>query len=203
MADKKKVLVVGASGSIGKYVADGISKHHDVIRASRTSGDINLDIRDKDSIESAFKKLQKLDAVVCAAGETFWGDLDEITEEDFYKGIKGKMMGQINLVLIGKNYINENGSFTLTTGILSENPVQGSVNSTTVNNAIHGFVLSASRELKRGIRINAVCPGLVEASVKELGHLFPGFVSVTMDRVAKGYLKSVDEIITGQVIKIY
>ena len=165
MADKKKVLVVGASGSIGKYVACEIEKKHNVIRASRTSGDINVDIRDKSSIKSIFKKLGKIDAVVCAAGETFFGDFNEITEEDFYKGIKGKMMGQINLVLIGKNHINENGSFTLTTGILSEKPIQGAVNSSTVNNAIHGFVLSASRELKRGIRINAVCPGLVEASV--------------------------------------
>lgn len=203
MADRKKILIVGASGSIGKYVASEIAKKHDVIRASRSSGDINVDMQDKNSIESAFKKLQKLDAVVCTAGETFFGDFNEITEEDFYKGIKGKMMGQINLVLIGKNYINENGSFTLTTGILFEDPIQGAVNSTTVNNAIHGFVLSASRELKRGIRINAVCPGLVEASVKELGHLFGGYDVVPMDRVAKGYLKSVDGISTGQIIRVY
>lgn len=203
MADKKKILVVGASGSIGRYVASEIEKRHDVIRASRTSGDVNVDMRDRNSIESAFKKLKKLDAVVCTAGETFFGDFNEITEEDFYKGIRGKMMGQINLVLIGKNYINENGSFTLTTGILSEKPIKGAVNSATVNNAIHGFVLSASKELKKGIRINAVCPSLVEASVKDLGHLFSGFNVVPMDRVAKAYLDSVDGAVTGQVIKVY
>ncbi len=203
MPDKKKVLVVGASGTLGKYVSDELSKKHDIIRASRFSGDINIDITNKESIKSAFKKLGNLDAVVCAAGETFWGDFNQITEDDFYKGIKSKMMGQINLVLIGKDYINENGSFTLTTGILCENPVQGSVNSTTVNNAIHGFVLSASRELKNGVRINAVCPGLVEVSVEQLGHLFSGFKPVPMYRVVQGYLKSVDGTTSGQVIKIY
>ena len=203
MVNKKKVLIIGASGSIGKYVADGISKYHDVIRASRTSGDINVDIANEESIRSAFKKLRDLDAVVCTAGETFWEDLNQIKEEQFYKGIKSKMMGQINLVLIGKDFINKNGSFTLTTGILSEKPVQGSVNSTTVNNAVHGFVLSASKELKNGLRVNAVCPGLVEVSVQQLGHLFPGFVPVTMDKVVQGYLKSVDGTTSGQVIKVY
>lgn len=203
MTSKKKILVVGASGSIGKYVASELAKEHDVIRASRTSGDINIDMKDRNSIESAFKKLKKLDAVVCTAGETFFGDLNEIKEEDFYKGIKGKMMGQINLVLIGKDFVNDNGSFTLTTGILSERPINGAVNSTTVNCAIHGFVLAASRELKRGIRINSVCPGLVEASKEKLGHLFLGYNVIPMDRVASGYLKSVDGIITGQVIKVY
>ncbi len=203
MSYRKRVLIVGASGSIGKYVADGISKEHDVIRASRASGNINIDITNEKSIKSAFKNLGNLDAVVCTAGETFWGDFNQITEDEFYKGIKSKMMGQINLVLIGKDYMNENGSFTLTTGILSENPVQGSVNSTTINNAIHGFVLSASKELKNGLRINVVCPGLVEASAQQLGHLFPGFIPVTMDRVVQGYLKSVDGITSGQVIKIY
>lgn len=203
MANRKKILIVGAFGSIGKYVSSELEKRHDVIKASRTSGDINIDMREKSSIESAFKKIGRLDAVVCTAGETFFGDLNEIKEEDFYKGIKGKMMGQINLVLIGKDFVNDNGSFTLTTGILSERPINGSVNSTTVNCAIHGFVLAASKELKRGIRINAVCPGLVEASKEKLGHLFPLYNVIPMDRVAGGYLKSVDGITTGQVIKVY
>lgn len=203
MSNKKKVLVVGASGTLGKCVSDELSKKYDVIRASRSSGDINIDISNKESIKSAFKKLGKIDAVVCTAGEVFFGDFEKLTEEQFYKGIESKMMGQINLVLIGKDYINDHGSFTLTTGILVDEPISGSANSTTVNNAIHGFVLSASKELKRGIRINAVCPGLVEASVNELGHLFPGYDVIPMSRVANGYLKSVSGIATGQVIKIY
>ena len=200
---KKKVLLVGAFGNIGKCVAEELSKKHDVIKASRKSGDINIDITSVESIKEAYKKLGKLDAVVSCSGETYFGDFDKITEELFYKGIKSKMMGQINLVLIGKDLISDGGSFTLTTGILSEDPVLGSVNSTTVNNAVHGFVLASSKELKRGIRINAVCPGLVEVSAEKLGPFFPGHVPVSMSRVSKGYLKSVDGICNGEVIKIY
>jgi NAD(P)-dependent dehydrogenase (short-subunit alcohol dehydrogenase family) len=203
MSNKKKILVIGAFGNIGKYVAEVLSKKHEVIKAARKSGDINIDITSVDSIKEAYKKLGKLDAVVSCAGETFFGDFETVTEEQFYKGIKSKMMGQINLVLIGKDYISENGSFTLTTGILSEDPVKGSVNSTTVNNAVHGFVLSASKELKKGLRINAVCPGLVEVSAEKLGAYFPGHVPVPMNRVVQGYVKSVDGICTGEVIKIY
>ena len=198
-----KVLIVGASGNIGKFVTDELSKKHEVITASRNSGDIKVDLTSASSIKDMYKKLGKLDAVVCTAGETYFGDFDEITEEKFYIGVKSKMMGQINLVLTGKDFINDNGSFTLTTGILTYDPVRGSVNSTTVNNAIHGFVLSASRELKRGIRINVVCPGLVEVSVKELGQFFPGFTPIPMWRVAEGYVKSVEGTKSGEIIKIF
>lgn len=200
---KKKILLVGAFGNIGKYVAEELCKKHDVIKASRKSGDINIDITSIDSIKDAYRKLGKLDAVVSCAGETYFGDFQTVTEEQFYKGIKSKMMGQINLVLIGKDYITDNGSFTLTTGILSEDPVCGSINSTTVNNAVHGFVLSSSKELKKGIRINAVCPGLVEVSAEKLGSHFPGHLPVPMSRVVQGYVKSVDGISTGEVIKIF
>ena len=198
-----KMLIIGASGDIGRYVAEELSKKHELIKASRSSGDIKLDLTSVNSIKDVYKKLGKLDAVICTAGETYFGDFDQITEEQFYKGIKSKMMGQINLVLVGKDFINDNGSFTLTTGILSEDPVRGSVNSTTVNNAIHGFVLSASKELKRGIRINVVCPGLVEASREKLGSFFPGFVPVPMWRVVQGYIKSVEGIGTGEIIKVF
>jgi len=203
MSNKKKILLIGAFGNIGKYVAEELSKTHDVIKAARKSGDVNIDITSVDSIKDVYKKLEKLDAVISCAGETFFGDFETVTEEQFYKGIKSKMMGQINLVLIGKDFISESGSFTLTTGILSEDPVRGSINSTTVNNAIHGFVLSASKEFKKGLRINAVCPGLVEVSAEKLGPYFPGHVAVSMDRVVQGYVKSVDGICTGEVIKIY
>ena len=203
MPNKKKILLVGASGNMGKCVAEALCKNHDVIKAGRKTGDINIDITSIDSIKEVYKKLGKLDAVISCAGETYFGDFQTVTEEQFYKGIKSKMMGQINLVLTGKDYISDNGSFTLTTGILSDDPVQGSINSTTVNNAIHGFMLSASKELKKGIRINIVCPGLVEVSAEKLGSFFPGHSPVSMSRVAQGYIKSVDGLCNGEIIRIY
>ena len=111
-------------------------------------------------------------------------------------------MGQINLVMLGKTKINEGGSFTLTTGILHRDPIREGTALSMVNSAIHGFVLGASIELKKGIRINAVSPELVEDSATELGPYFPGHVPVPMKDVVQGYLKSIEGFGTGQIIEV-
>jgi NAD(P)-dependent dehydrogenase (short-subunit alcohol dehydrogenase family) len=150
-----------------------------------------------------YKAVEKIDAVICAAGPVAFAPFDKITEEDFYVGIRGKLMGQVNLVRIGQKYINDNGSFTLTTGILVDEPIVGSAAGTMVNGGINSFVLAASQELPRGIRINVVCPTEVEDSVGEFGDAFAGFTPASMERVVNGYIRSVEGKITGRVIKIY
>ena len=132
-----------------------------------------------------------------------FGSLADLTEEDFYVGIRGKMMGQVNLVRIGQKYINDNGSFTLTTGILADDPIEGSAAVSLVNGGVNSFVLAAAQELKRGIRINAVCPTVVEDSAEMYADYFPGFDPASMDRVVNGYVRSVEGLITGRIIKIY
>jgi hypothetical protein len=64
-------------------------------------------------------------------------------------------------------------------------------------------VIGAAPELSRGIRLNVVCPGLVEDSYAALGAYFPGHAPVSMDKVVKAYQKSVEGIVNGQVLKVY
>jgi NAD(P)-dependent dehydrogenase (short-subunit alcohol dehydrogenase family) len=125
-----------------------------------------------------------------------------MTPANFQKGLNSKLGGQISLVLIGKDYIKPNGSFTLTTGILSDDPVFGSANLAAVNAAVNGFVLAAACELENGVRINAISPGVVEDS-PEMFDDFPGHIPVAMDRVVSAYRKSVLGIMTGQVIRAW
>lgn len=198
-----KIVVVGGNGTIGKAVCNRLKGKHEVIVAGRTSGDISVDISDIKSIQLMFEKLGKVDAIVSCAGATKWAAFETMTEEDFYIGIKSKMMGQINLVRIGKDYLTENGSFTLTSGILAEDPVYMSTNASMVNSAINGFVLAVSLELKNGLRINAVSPGLVEDSADKIGDAFPGHTPVPMAKVANGYLRSVGGKRTGEIIRVY
>ena len=117
-------------------------------------------------------------------------------------GIRKKMMGQINLVMIGKEFIHDNGSFTLTSGILAEDPIPKGTGFSMVNGALHGFVTGAAIELSRGIRINVVSPGVVE-DAEELFPFFPGHNPVSMERVVSGYVKSVEGKINGEIIRIY
>ena len=198
-----KIILVGASGTIGQKVYENLATRHEVVKASAHQGDIIVDITEYGSIKRMYKAVPDVDAVVCAAGAAHFGPFESMTEDDFYIGIRDKMMGQINLVMIGKEFLNDRGSFTLITGILSEDPIRMGVGLSTVNGAINAFVKAAAIELKRGLRINVVCPGLVEDAVEKYGRYFPGHNPVSMDHVVNGYLKSIEGAITGEVIKIY
>jgi NAD(P)-dependent dehydrogenase (short-subunit alcohol dehydrogenase family) len=197
-----KIIIVGATGTLGSKISAELGKRHDIIRVGSKSGDFQADITSSDSIRSFYKEVGPFDALVSATGSGHFGPFDQMTEDDFYKGIKSKMMGQINLVMLGKDHINENGSFTLTSGILHNDPVAGSVGLSFVNGALNSFVIAAANELKRGIRLNVVSPGLVEDSVESLGAYFPGHIPVSMNRMVSGYVKSVEGNITGKVIEL-
>jgi NAD(P)-dependent dehydrogenase (short-subunit alcohol dehydrogenase family) len=198
-----KVLIIGGKGTIGKKVSEHFSKKHDVIVGGRNSGDVILDIANSDSIKTMFEAVGNVDAVVCIAGETKWATFDSLTEEDFYIGLRSKLMGQVNLVRIGQRYINSGGSFTLTTGILADHPVMFTTSAAMVNGGIHSFVKAAALELPNGIRINVVSSGLVEDAVDKYEAYFPGHNPIPMKKVINGYVKSVEGKQTGEIIRIY
>jgi NAD(P)-dependent dehydrogenase (short-subunit alcohol dehydrogenase family) len=198
-----KILIIGGKGTIGKKVSDHFSKNHDVLTAGRNSGDISVDITDSQSIEAMFESAGKVDAVVCIAGEAKWAAFDSMTEEDYEFGLKNKLMGQVNLVRIGRPYLNPGGSFTLSTGILADHPVELTSSPAMVNGAIHSFVKAVSLELQNGIRINVVSSGLVEDAVEKYEAYFPGHNPIPMRKVINGYVKSVLGKGTGEIIRMY
>lgn len=198
-----KIIIVGATGTIGKVVTEELKKRHEVISVGSKSGDYQVDITSLESIQNLFKQIGNFDALVSTTGSAFFGPFSELTSEKMYEGINSKLMGQVNLVLEGRKYINPKGSFTLTSGILSEDPIKMGTALSLVNGAINSFVIGAAVELENGVRINAISPGVVEDSRDYYGPYFPGHVPVSMDRVAAGYTKSVEGAITGQVVNIY
>ena len=198
-----KILIIGGNGTIGKKVSAYLSKKHQVIIGGRNSGDTTVDIADRKSIEAMFASIGNVDAVVCIAGEAKWADFETLSEEDFYIGLRSKLMGQVNLVRIGQNFLNPGGSFTLTTGILADHPVVMTTSAAMVNGAIHSFAKAATLELKNGIRINVVSPGLVEDAVEKYEAYFPGHNPISMRKVVNGYVRSVEGKGTGEIIRMY
>ena len=198
-----KILIIGGNGTIGKKVSAHFSKKHEVIIGGRNSGDTTVDIADSSSIEAMFASVGKVDAVVCVAGEAKWAEFDTMTEEDFYIGLRSKLMGQVNLVRIGQKYLNAGGSFTLSTGILADHPVVQTTSAAMVNGGIHSFAKAAALELKNGIRINVVSSGLVEDAVDIYEAYFPGHNPIPMKKVINGYVKSVEGRGTGEIIRMY
>ena len=197
-----KILIIGGNGTIGKKVTERLSVKHEVIVAGRNSGDVNVDFSESKSIKSMFETIGKLDAIVAIAGDAKWDKFNNLSEEDFYIGIKSKLMGQVNVVRIGKEFLNHNGSITLSTGILADDPVDMTTSAAMVNGGIHSFVKAVALELENGIRINAVSSDLVEDAYEKYKDYFPGNTPVSMDKIVDGYVKSIEGKITGRILRI-
>lgn len=195
-----RILIVGGSGTVGKAAARELSRRHEIIHAGRSSGDLTVDAMSEESVKAMYAKLGKVDAVITTVGHVHFGPVATMTPEQFRKGLNDKLMGQVNIVLLGMNNVNDNGSFTLTSGILDRDPVRQGANAATVNGAIGAFVKGAAIEMPRGLRINTVSPGLLEDSAVKYDGFFPGHEPVTAARVGLAYAKSVEGALTGQVI---
>ncbi len=197
-----RVLIVGAEGTVGKAATAGLGSRHEIVTAGRTSGNVKVDLMDIASVQAMYKKVGKIDAVVACTGHSHFGPVVTTTSEQFLNGLKDKLMGQINLVLAGLEHVNDNGSFTLTSGILSRDPIRQGSNAAAADGAIDAFVISAAIEMPRGIRINAISPGLLQESAKKYDGYFPGHSPVSSQRVGLAFAKSVEGALNGQVITV-
>lgn len=194
-----RILLVGASGTVGQAACDVLSRRHDIVKAGRTSGDVTADLMNEDQVRAMYARVGKVDAVVACAGHVHFGPVATMTPGQFRKGLDDKLMGQVNLVLLGMAHVNDGGSFTLTSGVLDRDPVRQGANAAAVNGAIGAFVRAAAVDMPRGIRINAVSPGLLEESVHKYEGFFPGHEPVSSARVGLAFVKSVEGGLTGQV----
>lgn len=198
----KKILLIGASGAIGQAVAKNLGARHQLITAGRSSGDHRVDLTDDASVAALLEAVGKVDAIVSATGSLHFGPLTEMTAEQFNIGLQDKLLGQVRLALRGQHHVNDGGSITLTAGVLSIEPVRMGANATAVNAALEAFAVAAAIELPRGIRINTISPTLLTESVAAYGALFPGFETVSAERAALAYQRSVEGPQTGRVYRV-
>jgi len=193
-----RIILIGGNGTIGSAVYDLLSLNHEVIKASRSSSDLTVDISSPDAIKKMFSHAGKFDAVVSAAGQARFNALAELSDEDFAFCLANKLMGQVNLVRIGREFIADGGSFTLTSGILAQKPMLGSAAISLVNAGLEGFARAAALEMDRSIRVNVVSPPWVRETLEKMGKdPLPGMPAA---QVAKAYQKSVEGNRSGEVI---
>lgn len=198
-----RILIIGGEGTLGRKLKEYFKKDHELIIAGRTGGDVLVDIAQSSSIKEMFENTGELDAVICVAGEAKWAPFDELSEEDYYIGIRSKLMGQVNLVRLGKEYLNKGGSITLTSGILADDPVALTSSAAMVNGALHSFVRAVVLDLQNELRVNVVASGLVEDAVEKYRDYFPGHHPIPMEKMLRGYIRSVEGKGTGEIIRIY
>jgi len=194
-----RILVVGASGTIGRAVVAALSAGNEIISASLRKTTIKVDIADPSSIRQMYRSLGRLDAVVCAAGQAKFAPLAQLSDADFHFCLDNKLMGQVNVVRFGFEHVADGGSFTLTTGILAQAPMPGSAAISLVNAGLEGFVRAAALEAPRNIRVNAVSPPwlteTLQALKMEISHGLPAAA------VARAYVRSVTGTDTGSTLQ--
>jgi NAD(P)-dependent dehydrogenase (short-subunit alcohol dehydrogenase family) len=175
---------------------------HQVVSVGRNSGDVQADISDMASLKKLFATIGPFDAVANAAGDVFPGPFEELTDEQWAKSIAGKGMGQINLVRAALPHIADQGSFTLISGVLTDEYMHGSTIGTTINHMVEGFVKAAAVELPCGVRINCISPTVLSESVAYHAY-FTGFTPVPAAEVALAYLRAISNPITGRILKLH
>lgn len=183
-----KVLIIGAEGNIGRIISRELGKKYEIITAGRNSGEIRADLSSPASITEMFSKLQNIDACICVAGQSYLGDFHSMTQEDLQLSIQDKLIGQVNLVSIGMDYLNDKGSFTLISGRMGDQPSKFSVGKAISNGGINSFTRAAAMEMPRGIRLNTVSPGKIS--------------DITIEDLTAAYLQSIEGQINGEIIKV-
>lgn len=194
-----RVIVVGATGTIGKAIVAALGSRHDVVPIGHRAGAHRVDLADPRSVEDMYRGVGQADAVVSAAGLASFGPLATLTEEQFALGLTNKLMGQVNLVRLGIPYVRDGGSFTLTSGILARQPIPGSSAISPVNAALEAFARAAALEMPRSLRINVVSPPWVSETLTAMGRDPGGGLAAA--RVARAYVESVEGAASGATLE--
>jgi len=201
-----KIVIIGATGTIGSAVVSAFEAQHQVIKVGHSSGDYQMNIADPASIKATLAAIYQqhgsIDALISTAGKVSFNPFNEIDDQGWAMGIDNKLMGQINLVRYAQEYLTTGGSITLTTGVLSDEHILTGVSAAAMNGAINAFITAVAPVLPNQLRINAISPTLLEESVHLYQDYFPGFVPVSAQKVAQAYVRSVLGINNGKIMKV-
>ncbi|PZG07418.1 short chain dehydrogenase [Nonomuraea aridisoli] len=191
-----KVLVIGATGTLGGAVAAALETRHEVVRASRR-GDVRVDMTDVASVDRLFTELGPVDAVVCCAVGGAMAPLIGSSDATFWDGLQGKLIGQVNLVRRALTHLTAPASVTLTSGRFPE-PVPGSALGHLINTGLEAFVHAAAVETPPGVRLNVVSPGWIRETLLALG-MDPAAGTPAAD-VARLYLEAIEGTVHGRTL---
>lgn len=168
----KTALITGATGVIGKTIAEFFAKEGcQVLFASKSSG---VDVTDLDSIKKLMKKaeqeLGKLDVLVTAAGVYGEiGTLEQSNPEKWMDAVKVNLWGTAMVIKYALPLLKKSarGKIIAFAGG-GDGPLPNFTSYASSKGAVLRLVESLSKELEPyGIEINAISPGLVNSGFVE------------------------------------
>ncbi|MEQ0558951.1 short chain dehydrogenase [Amycolatopsis sp. NEAU-NG30] len=189
-----KIIVLGATGLVGRAVVAALEPRHEILPVSRTSP-VAADLADPASLDALLA--EPADAVVCCAANVPLRPLAELTDQQVLDDLRGKLLGQVALARRAADRLADGGSITLTGGTFTE-PIAGSALGALVNAGLEGFVRSAAAELPRGLRINLVSPGWISETLEAMGE--DGSRGTPVAAVAEAYRDLVEGDASGTTV---
>ena len=198
----KKIIVVGATGKLGRVVVEGLRKDYEVIRAGRSGPDLKIDAFDFESVSDILASVGPFDGLVSCIGGTPFKTFEELTMEDFAAGLSTKCFSQLNLAKAAIPFLSENGSITLTSGIIGDEPIIAGSCAAAANGALNMCVSTLAAEYAGKLRINVVSPSIIENSVDHYGMLFDGFEPTSNESIIHAYRRTISAPITGRVMSL-
>ena len=196
----KKIIVVGATGRLGRVVVNGL-KDYEVIRAGRSGPDLKIDALDFESVSDVFASVGTFDGLISCIGGTPFKTFEELTMEDFALGLSKKCFSQLNLAKAAIPFLSDNGSITLTSGIIGDEPILAGSCAAAANGALNMSVSTLAAEFAGRLRINVVSPSIIENSVEDYGMLFDGFEPTSEKRIIEAYRRTISAPISGRVLR--
>src|SRR5947199_7196004 len=198
-----KIVLIGANGKIGELVQKALAgAGHQIVKVGRKSGDFRVEIENRESVRKLYQAVGSFDAVAIAAGEVAFAPLSELTAEKWQFSLGSKLMGQISLVQEAIPFIKENGSFTLVSGVLNDEPIFAGVAASTVSGALEGVVRATVIELPKGSLIDLLNLTILQESEAHMGSFFPGVIPVEGWKVGQAYKRAILGAQTGRVYKV-
>ncbi len=185
----KTILITGASSGIGRATAIECSKlgarciltarNEERLKETLTQLDgvghqmLLCDLSDSNAINEMVDQLPEINALVNNAGYTKLLPLNFINRDDFKSILDVNTVAPIMLLqrLLKKKKLAKNSSVVFTSsmaGLGSSSVANGMY--TASKGALSAFIRCAALELApRGIRVNAVCPAMVNTSIMDSG----------------------------------
>lgn len=194
----RKILVIGANGLLGRHIVGQLQGSNEVVQASLSASQEQVDITQTTSLQRLFERVGGVDAVICTAGVADFVPWDRMTETNWQHGLNNKLMGQVQVIMVGAHFVPPGGSITVTSGVLAQDPVPGSAIVTAVNAAVEGFVRAAAVELGSKVRVNAISPGWLAETLAAMGR--DPTAGIAAAEVAKYYVDLINSGGTGQII---
>lgn len=184
----KTILITGASGGIGREIATTLAnKKNNLILVYNSHKptvenlekkcavdifkcDLTNEQQIKTLVNKIIKKYKKIDVLINCAGISHFQQIQDTTEEDFYRVINNNLKSTILITsAVSKHMISEKRG-----NIVNISSIWGVVGASVESlysaskGAVNSLTLSLAKELGPcNINVNAICPGLIETKMNK------------------------------------